>query len=308
MNHHFPLSIKPMEPLPLDKVFDQPDFIYQVKWDGVRMLAYITSGQVQLVNKRQHLRTAQYPELQKLIRLVDGQEVILDGEIVVLQNGKPSFPAVMRRDLSGPDRAKSMLQQLPINFMVFDLLYLAGKDLCSTPLKERQQQLNKILHTDETILLVDNFPRGSDLFAAVKAQDMEGIVAKRHNSCYTQGKHHHDWFKIKYRRIQTCVIGGYTCRGKLINALLLGIYRDKELYYVGKVGSGLKSAEWLLLTTELPKILTRQSPFCNLPVHRKMADFYFIEPRLQAQIEFAEWTEKLTLRSPVIKGFITGRA
>lgn len=292
--------ISPMEVLPADKPFDDPDFLYQVKWDGVRMMAYLTKNGLVLINRRLHIRTDQYPELQELSRLVKVLPAVLDGEVVVLKNGKPSFSSVMSRDLTSSIRQISQLtKQLPIHYMVFDILY-ASQDLRNQPLQERQTVLKQVLTTDDNIHLVEDFDRGSTLLDAVKSQDLEGIVAKRRSSLYISGKKHRDWYKIKYRRVQDCVVGGYTLRGTLINSLLLGVYQDQQFIYVGRAGTGLKESEWGILTRELPASAISYSPFSNKPFSSR---YHFVKPQLVVRVEFAEWTETLTLRSPVITGF-----
>lgn len=292
--------IAPMEVLPADKPFDDPDFVYQVKWDGVRMISYLTHNGLILINRRLHFRTEQYPELQELIRLVKVLPAVLDGEVVVLKNGKPSFSSVMSRDLTSSPRQISQLKKLmPIHYMVFDILY-ASRDLRNQPLQERQAVLNQVLIPADNIHLVEDFDRGSTLMDAVKSQDLEGIVAKRRSSLYISGKKHRDWYKIKYRRVQNCVVGGYTLRGTLINSLLLGVYQDQQLIYVGRAGTGLKESEWGILTRELPASSISYSPFSNKPFSSR---YHFVKPQLVVRVEFAEWTETLTLRSPVITGF-----
>lgn len=131
---------------------------------------------------------------------------------------------------------------------------------------------------------------------------MEGIVIKRTSSPYVGGKKHRDWLKVKYRRIQYCVVGGYTLKGSTVNALLLGAYRDQDLVYIGKAGTGLRQADWSLLTKELPQMAISFSPFVNKPT---APGYYFVQPLLTLRVEFAEWTDSLTLRSPVITGFST---
>lgn len=293
--------IKPMEPVSYKEVFDNKNFLYQVKWDGVRMVAYIENSRVELINKKMHNRTRQYPELQKISQLIKVRNAIIDGEVVVLQDGKPNFPAVMRRDLCQSNISIQNLQhQLPIHYMIFDILHYNHKNLRSLPLEERKNILiNEITYLPD-IHLVEDFEQGSLLFSAIKVQNMEGIVAKKKQSKYISGKNHQEWLKIKYRREQFCVVGGYTLRNNKVNSLLLGVYQENQLLYAGKASSGLKSADLETLTIQLPKLHRDKSPFTNL---NKTKENHYIEPLLTVKIEFAEWTENLHLRSPVIKHF-----
>lgn len=292
-----------MEPVVHDKIFDREDFTYQVKWDGVRMLAYVNHNSVELINKKLNNRTLQYPELQILASLLPGRKVILDGEIVAFKDSKPSFPTVMRRDNSRSERIiKLLLQELPVNYIIFDLLWDGDDDLRTVPLINRKERLQELLQpdSDPVIHLIEDFPNGSSLFSAIQAQNLEGIVAKRKSSHYLPGKKHRDWLKIKYRRQQTCVIGGYTLRNKVVNSLLLGVYQDENLHYVGRAGSGLSESAWQEMTSKLEALQVSNSPFIDFS-SRLAREVHFVEPCLTVTVEFAEWTENMHLRSPVIK-------
>ncbi|MGE5391748.1 MAG: non-homologous end-joining DNA ligase [Deltaproteobacteria bacterium] len=296
-------NLQVMEPVSCGQVFERADYLYQVKWDGVRMLAFIEGGRVTLINKRHHERTQQYPELQKLPGRIQGCNAVLDGEIVALKNGKPSFPAVMSRDnLRDAVRIHQAQSFLPIDYMVFDILHLDGDDLTGRPLEERQHMLRGRIDPEGWLHLVEDFPEGSALFESVCRLDMEGIVAKQRQGRYIGGKQHHDWFKIKYRRKETCRVGGYTLRGAVVNALLLGWEQGEQLLFVGRAGSGLTGQQQETLSRFLPAQETASSPFANIT--RRPAGYHFVEPALKIEVEFAEWTEDMHLRAPVIKGFI----
>lgn len=294
-----------MEPVSHSYIPDNSEYIYQVKWDGVRMLSYVEGNQVRLINKRLNPRTIQYPELQQLPQLLSGHNAILDGEIIILKDGQPSFPSVLRRDQCSASKTISYWsQRLPITYMLFDIIYLDELDLSQLPFLERHNLLVQTLDFDSPFLhLVDNFGEGRSLFEAVKANDMEGVVAKKVNSLYLPGKHHREWLKIKYRRSLNCVIGGYTMRDQQVNSLLLGLFQDEQLIYVGKAGSGLSESDRQVLSIELPSLavpdcLFSRSSSINIP------GAIFTKPLLVVRVEFAEWTEHMQLRSPVIKGFI----
>jgi bifunctional non-homologous end joining protein LigD len=296
--------IRPMEPVMRQDVFDSDQFTYQVKWDGVRMLAYINENRVELINKRLNHRTLQYPELQSLPSLSKCKKAILDGEIVAFKDSRPSFRAVMSRDNARSEqRIKLMLREIPVSYMVFDLLQEGDRDLRSLPLTERQHRLQDMIKLEASVHLVDDFSSGTSLFTAVKAAELEGIVAKRKSSCYTSGKNHRDWFKIKYRRRQACVVGGYTLRNGVANSLVLGVYENELLHYVGRAGSGLSVKEWAEVNRTLRSLQSSDSPFDALPpaLNREVI---FVEPCLVVEVEFAEWTDDMHLRSPVIKGFL----
>lgn len=291
------------EPFPSDR------HIFQVKWDGVRMLVFSSRGDYRLQGRRLKDKTRVYPELSGLPRELSAREAILDGEMVVMINGKPSFAAILQRERTTTvDLIGRMARLNPIQYMIFDLLWLDGEDLRLQPLIARQEKLAKILPHQQLVLpggatlnLVEDFEDGPGLFRAVDEQGLEGIVAKVKDSPYLTGGKSRLWLKIKCRRRQLCVVGGFTLRDERFSALLLGVYTNEGLFYVGRAGSGLNGRELQLLTEWLPRLTRDQSPFCN-PVERGLQSNW-VEPQLVALVEFMEWTEAMHLRSPVIKGF-----
>lgn len=304
MDQQFLNGLSVMEPISLPEPLIDPDFIYQVKWDGVRMLAAIDRGKITLINRRQHVRTAQYPELQELAHLVSAADAVLDGEVIVLKDGKPSFPAVLSRDNSSTRQAIAHLSQLmPATYMVFDLLYLNGESLMSEPLVYRSAQLSRILHGDGVVNIVEDFRDGKALFEGTRVTGLEGIVAKNNQSNYQPGKKHRSWFKIKHQQSLYCLVGGYSTRNGMVNSLLLGIYQDSKLLYIGKASTGLTGEQKQIITEQLRPITISVSPFNNLNSSSKNTTF--VQPLLVVLVSFLEWTEQLSLRSPVIKGFAT---
>lgn len=289
-----------------NSVPSDPNCVYQVKWDGVRMLAHIGRDKVMLHNRKLNHRTGHYPELARLAELIQ-KDAILDGEIVALREGKPSFPLVLKRDLIGgggrmPDAAKvrSAMQKVPIYYMVFDILYLNGEDITGLPLSKRYEILGNLLPEDDTIHLVENFTDGEELFAVLSAQKMEGILAKDQRSPYLPGKKHVTWQKIKVRQRQLVVIGGYTVKEGQMNALLAGAYHEGQLVYLGRVATGLRNQDIACLSPVLKAAVRQTSPFVNASPGK---DKIWVDPKLVALIEFQEWTQDLRMRQPVIKGF-----
>ncbi len=294
-------NYKPMEPIIRNEVWENDDFLYQIKWDGVRILAGISGAKVSLINKKGHERTGQYPELQSLPALIKTDNVILDGEMVVLREGKPSFPSVMQRDrTSSPATIRLLTKTLPVDYIVFDVLYLNGQDLRGKYLADRISLLDNLFKDQDYLYHVQSFAEGSSLFEAVNQAGLEGIVAKRKNSLYSSGKQHQDWYKVKCLHRQNCLVGGYTLRGQQVNSLLLGVFRENKLCFAGKAANGLTSEHWQILTSQLPGLEIGSSSFAG-PTPK---DAHFIRPQLAVQIEFLEWTDSLQLRFPVIKSFI----
>lgn len=291
--------IPPMEPVKCEKAFDSEDHIFQVKWDGVRVLAFFNGAEVTLQNRRLHDRTLQYPELQSLRQLVK-HPIIIDGEIIALKDGSPSFPTVMRRDrVRNANTASSMVKTIPISYMVFDILYYRNNSTADLPWYKRHEILQDALPSRHPPFhIVDNFAGGIELFTQVQKMKLEGIVAKAKDSRYIPGGKSHYWKKIKNRPLLTCYIGGFTLRGTIVNSLLMGIFEQDRLLYIGRAGSGLKEEEWEKLTLVLSGIRTDTPPFENPP---RQTGITWVKPVYRAIVEYSEWTEESHLRSPVIK-------
>ena len=293
-----------MEPVSRKEPPGSAAYIYQIKWDGVRILALVEQHRVFLKNRKGNPRTEQYPELQELAGLVRARSAILDGEVVALAEGKPSFARVIQRDFCRREQAiRALRRRIPCTYCLFDLLYLDGEDLTGKPLEERQRLLAEVVAAAPPVYLNENFPDGEILYREIVKAELEGMVAKKKGSPYRCGQKSPDWLKIKPRRRQLCVVGGLTISGGAVGALLLGAYRDGELLYIGRAGSGLKREELLLLRDYARQAEAAQPYFSNPPRGR---DLLWLEPRLTVQVEFAEWTADLRLRAPVVIGF-TGR-
>lgn len=293
--------LKPMEPQAAPEPFDSDEHFFQVKWDGVRMLAFIEREQVALQNRRGRCRTAQYPELQQLRELVRAGDALLDGEVVAMEEGKPSFARVIQRDFATRERSiRTMMKTIPCIYCLFDILYLDGEDLTSRPLCERLEILAGIVQNGPLLYLNENFDDGVALYRKAEEFSLEGIVAKEKTSPYMFGRKSVSWLKIKPRRRLLCVVGGLTVKGGSIAALLLGGYRDGELLYIGRAGSGLSRRDLLQLRDYAGDHAAPASPFVNPP---RGAGMKWLQPRLTVMIEFAEWTAGLSLRAPVVVGF-----
>lgn len=298
-----PLSapVVPMEPRSYPRPFSSTEHAFQVKWDGVRIVAFVVAGRVRLQNRHLRDRTRQYPEMRVLGEMLGNGTAILDGEMVVLLGGRPSFPRILERDFaSDDDRIRRLAKKLPVLYAVFDLLYLDGADLRRRKWKERQELLAAAVREGDGVHLVESFPDGEGLFAAVERHQLEGMVAKRLDSPYVPGKDSDYWLKVKRRQQGLFAIGGYTMSGKRLGAVLLGAYRDGGFYYVGRASSGLTETELAALRAHL-EVIDRPA-FENPPAGQGKR---WVRPSLVAAVEFLEWTEDLKLRAPVIRGFST---
>jgi len=297
---------RPMEPKIMgnDRIFSNPKYIYEIKWDGVRGVIHSSQGKVKVFNKRMRDKTMQYPELLAFSQL--DYDLILDGEIVVMKNSLPSFPSVIKRNFaSNSSNIKKLEKTLPITYCIFDVIFYNNQSLIDQSWQKRQGILSlvkKDLDYFKNIYFTEGFRKGHELFEVIKAKKMEGIVAKDINSSYEIGEKTGKWIKIKYRRKQYCVVCGYTIKNLRLSALLLGVYNDDEqLFFVGRAGSGLIGDNFEKLVALSKEIIIKNSPVINPP--REKMEYVWLEPRITVLVEYAEWTEEMALRSPVIKGF-----
>ena len=307
-----PRAIHPMLATLVDGPFDDPQWLYEIKWDGYRAIAFLDGGAPRLVSRNQNDLTAAYPELRSIGDHVNARTAVLDGEIVALDDqGRPSFGLMQQRTGigSGGHRIQRTRDDIPVVYYAFDLLYLDGYNLMHAGLEQRKELLASILAPDGLIRYSDHYVgNGKALFAAAAERQLEGIVAKRRSSEYLQ-KRSREWLKIKIVRRQECVIGGYTDpRGARENfgSVVLGLYEDEgRLIHVGHAGSGFTEQSHAALWKRLHALETKRSPFfgkveSTRPVH-------FVKPVLVAEIKFTEWTHEgqsggVKMRAPVFEG------
>lgn len=297
--------IVPFEPMSTDRLPAGDAWIAQVKWDGVRMLTYREETSTRLVNRRLNERTSQYPELADSGAYCSARSVILDGEVIALKDGKPSFHEVMRRDglrkLGNVDVVK---REVPIVYMVFDMLYVNGQWITNKPLRERQELIAAVIRPNDYVQWVPSFPEPDELYRVMEQHGMEGVVAKDLNSSYLIDGKDKRWMKKKIYRDLIAVVGGVTYRGGQVNALLLGLYDPEgRLWYIGHAGTGrLTQSDWRDLTHKTRSVRQEKRPFVNAPERSKGADWLI--PSLTVKIHFAEWTPGGQLRQPSIQGLI----
>lgn len=306
-----PTVIHPMLAITTDKAFDNPDWVFEIKWDGYRAVSFMEDGHLRLVSRNQNDLTAQFPELGSLPKFVRAQNAILDGEIVALdEEGRPSFSLMQQRTGFQPGKRRLPGRQgVPVVYYAFDLLYLDGLDLRQVPLERRKQLLKDHVEAGGVIHYSDHYPeKGLDLFQAAKQRGLEGIVAKRRDSTY-QEKRSSDWQKIKITQRQECVIGGYTDpegSREYFGALVLGLYdQKKRLIHVGQAGTGFDRNMLKELFIRLEPLKTKENPFYGeIGGLRKIQ---FVRPEIVAEIKFSEWTHEtaeggMKLRAPVFMG------
>lgn len=295
----------PFEPISRDTLPTGPQWIAQVKWDGVRMLAYEDGHELRLVNRRLHDRTAQYPELVTPRNLCSGSSYILDGEVIALDpdTGKPSFYHVLRRDrMSRPEGIAQAIHQIPVTYMVFDILFYEGKWVTDQPLADRQRLLHEVLNTAPHVQEVTNTLDATSLLTVMRQHQMEGIVCKDLTSSYgIQGKDQR-WQKVKIMHDVYAMIGGVTYRSGIVNAVAVGVYDGPDFVYIGHVGTGkLNSNTWRELTHQVEPLIRQDRPFHNVP--ERSAETTWVEPRIGVKVQYMELTHHNTLRHPSIQTF-----
>jgi len=306
-----PRAIHPMLATPIEKPFDDAAWVFEIKWDGYRAVAFIEHGKLRLVSRTQNDLTKQFSELADLPRFVRAQNAILDGEIVALDvQGRPSFSLMQQRTGFRPGKHRLPGKEgVPIIYYAFDLLYLDGVDLRRARLEERKQMLQSIVEYGGLIHYSDHYPeKGLALFDAAKQRGLEGIVAKKRNSCYEE-KRSREWLKIKITTTVDCVIAGYTDpegSREHFGALVLGLYdKQDRLIHVGQVGTGFDQRTLKEIAGRLRPLETKKNPFRGeVAALRKV---HFVRPELVGEVKFTEWTHETEeggpkLRAPVYMG------
>jgi bifunctional non-homologous end joining protein LigD len=275
-------------------------WLFEVKWDGYRAIAKVSGGEATLTSRNSNDLTARFPNVAKEVaKAVKTPAAVLDGEVCALDEaGRSSFSA-MQQGKAGT----------PLVYYVYDLLEMEGEPLVDLPLVERRKRLEKLLDKrNRCVRLSETFDDGAALLEAAEQQGLEGILAKRLDSRYIQGKRTRDWLKIKTHGEQEFVIAGFTKgtgrRASSFGSLVLGYYRGDELVYAGNVGTGFNSKEIDKLVDKLRPLKRPTSPFPEVPKMPKVrkSDVIWVEPELVCEVEFAEWTHDGRLRSPTYKG------
>ena len=305
-----PTAIHPMLATIVEQPFDDPEWLFEIKWDGYRAVAFIENGKVRLVSRNQNDLTPRYPELHESPKLVNAKTAILDGEVVVLdEHGRSSFSLMQQRTgLRSHDRQAIPRSDLPVLYYVFDLLYVDGYDLRRVPLDDRKRVLRDVLTPGDIVCYSDHYAgQGMALFEAAKQKGLEGIIAKHSKSGYEE-RRSREWLKIKITQTVDCVVGGYTepeGARQYFGSLVLGLYNDKkQLIHVGHAGTGFSQATLKQISEVLKEIESSKNPFTGPVEARKV---HWVKPVLVAEVKFSEWTHEtadggLKLRAPVFLG------
>jgi bifunctional non-homologous end joining protein LigD len=311
----FPENLVPMLARLAKLPRDDGSWAVEVKWDGVRAIAYCRPGRVELQTRNLNDVTAQYPEVRRLARALGSHDAVLDGELVAFdENGKPSFERLQQRIHNSDENVVSRrMKTHPVVYVAFDLLHLDGRDLTGEPYSRRRELLEGLeLNGESWQTPGHSVGHLKELLEASKEQGLEGVILKRVDSTYAPGQRTGAWLKVKNTSRQELVVGGWTPgegrRKKHLGALLVGYFEDDDgkpggqlsLRYAGKVGTGFKAQDLTALAARLAPLERKTSPFAAGPKPPKGA--HFAEPRLIAEIEFREMTGEGMLRHAAYKG------
>lgn len=283
---------------------------YEFKWDGVRAVAYIEGGRVRLMSRNALDISPRYPELRELGLAVGSTRLVLDGEVVAFDDaGRPNFGLLQSRmHVLGEAKVRRLAKDVPIAYLIFDLMYVDGRSTMDLPYTERRALLADLNlkgpHWDTPDHYVDDGPA---IIAASKAQQLEGVMAKRVDSTYTPGRRSDAWRKIKNIRRQEVVVGGWTkgegARDGQIGSLLVGVYDEEgDFRYAGNVGTGFTATTLVEMAALLRPLVRKESPFVNAVPRLRAKSATYVEPELVCEVEFTEWTGDGKLRHPSYKG------
>ncbi len=290
----------------VEKVPEGDGWIYELKYDGYRIIAYLNDNKVQLISRNGQDYSLKFKSIaEALIKWGAGRSMVLDGEVVILdKNGRTDFQALQ-------EYLKSPKSQTPI-FIMFDLLALSGVDLRGETLLERKGKLSSLMQDNPQILQYSNHIdiAGKETFVTACQADMEGIICKKANSIYS-GTRNGDWLKVKCGNRQEFVIGGYSLTNKKksgVSALLLGVYEGENLIHVGRAGTGFTQKNMTDLEKQFEKLKRTSSPFKEAPKKRADEEIIWLSPKLVAEISFAQWTNDNLLRQASFKGLRMDKA
>lgn len=280
-------------------------WIHEVKWDGMRVLADVTTERTRLFSRTGRDISVAFPELQSVGDVL--ADALLDGEIIALADGVPSFEALTERiHVDSPRRAAELAERLPVTVMAFDLLRLYGVDLTGRPWQERRASLDKLELDGTGWSHSPVYTDGGALLAATRNQGLEGTVSKRAASTYQAGRRSRDWVKTLNRHHQACVVGGWRQQtgtsATAIGALLVGIPGPTGLHYAGRVGSGLTRSTEQELRRLLTPLIRPDSPFDSAVPAIDAAGAVWVQPQLVVEVRHLLITSTGRLRQPVFRG------
>jgi bifunctional non-homologous end joining protein LigD len=306
----------------IDKPFDNKEWVFEVKWDGVRAILFLhkTKGILKIVSRNGKTITHRYPEIIEAVKsssaIINCKEsIILDGEIVILnKEGRPDFQSHQRRmNVDSIKDIEKLSHKMPATYYLFDILYIDGRNLQSLSFLERRKNLSDVIvqtmKNNNNRIRISDFvdERGIDIFQRIKSMDLEGIIAKNKYSKYIQGARSTNWLKIKNIKSQDCVVIGYTRgegnRQRYFGSLLLAIYdiQEKELRFAGHTGSGFDFGQLNEIYSKFQQMKIERCPAKYISYTNR--EPVWIRPELVAEIKFSGWTKEKIMRSPIFLRF-----
>jgi bifunctional non-homologous end joining protein LigD len=280
---------------------------HEVKWDGMRVLVDVRDGRARLWSRRENEVTVAFPELHALAGVLD--DALLDGEVVALGTGIPTFGALQDRiHVSDPVRAQRLAQRNPVTLIVFDVLRLDGEDLTSRPLSERRVVLEGLGLDDVAWQVPPTYADGQVLLEAAEAQGLEGVVSKKLSSSYRPGQRSRDWLKFPIRPTGSFVVGGYrheTGSDHRLGAVLVGVPSGDGLAFRGRVGSGIAGRAGQSLLGLLTPLVSEESPFDATLPRLDREGTVWVRPRLVVDVQYLTLTTDGRLRQPAYRGVRT---
>ncbi len=302
----FPADIKPMLATLVDQPVEEDGWMYEVKWDGYRAIGYVHAGTVEIRSRNNKSFNEKFYPVYNALQTW-GKDIVVDGEIVVLNNkGVPDFGGLQnwRSEADGQ-----------LAYYLFDILWFDGKDLMNVPLKERREMLRSVIPAEGMIKLSENFEAtGNEFFALAEKMGLEGIMAKKADSLYFPDARSKDWLKIKTEKHQELIIGGFTKNEgtpKPFSALLLGWFSDEEFHHVTPVGTGFTVKQQKEILEKLKPLETSNCPFIHVPAYNKpsrfrpnppKAEVTWIRPEMVCEVSYREMTKDGSIRHPSFRG------
>jgi bifunctional non-homologous end joining protein LigD len=298
-----PARVGVMLATPSAHAFSDPNWLFEIKWDGVRALAFIENAKLTLRARSGSDITSHYPELSALPASLSAQQALVDGEIAVLDaRGHSDFEMLQER-MHVRNPSQNLISQYPVVYFAFDLIYCDGYDLRAAPLLARKQLLQRLLHNSDRIRFSDHqLEKGKELFELAKQTELEGIIAKRIDSRYVSERSM-NWLKLKTSKTLDAVVGGWTAprgAGAPLGSLLLGLYVGKKLKFIGHAGSGFNQQTHKEVAEKLKELATNKAPFEETPETNEKPTW--VRPNLVARVRFSGWTQEDRLRHPVFIG------
>lgn len=293
---------KPMLANEAESIFSSKEWIFEIKWDGIRAISYI-SNDLQIKSRNQKELKYNFPELRELVQLT--KNTVLDGEIVLMKEGKVNFQSLLKRlQLSSTKGIEELAKETPVTYVIFDILEKDGTVLTHKPLIERKKILKEAVKEGTHVvisLFVDE--SGEDYYKEILKRGLEGVIAKRKLSIYEPGVRSSDWLKFKQIKSCDCIICGYTpgqgARKTTFGALILGLFDGKNLIYIGKVGTGFSQYDLESLKETFKSLETSENPFHQMDLAMEIT---WLKPTLVCQIDFQSVTDTQKLRAPRFKG------